>query len=111
MLVLDWCRTNELAVKQVGKVAVYISNGLAYDDSQDNAIWKFVQDSMKAQYGDGTTEFYDVMGHLVNGGLFFFETKEEQMAFYQVFEQTLTDSSAIYACTYDESGQSITENT
>lgn len=48
---------------------------------------------------------------MVGGGLFFFDTEEKQYAFYRIFEQPLTDSSAIYACTYNASGVCKTENT
>ena len=106
MIVCDWCKINELAVAQVGKSAVFIANHGPSDD-----VWQFVIKSMQTIYGDATPEFHQVMSHIVNGGLFFFDTKEEQMTFYRVFEQPLTDSSAIYACTYDASGQCMTENT
>lgn len=106
MQVLDWTEINAFAVKQIGKPAVYVSN----QDSDDN-VWQFVIESMKTIYGDKTPEFYDVLSYLISGGLFFFDTVEEQKTFYNVFEQPLTDSSSIYACTYDKNGECITENT
>ena len=43
--------------------------------------------------------------------LFFFDTEKECYDFYRIFEQELTDSSAIYACTFGPDGQCETENT
>ena len=106
MLILNWCEINERAVQKVGKPAVYISNSDA-----DEAVWQFVQNSMRALYGDATPQYYDVITNLDLGGLFFFDTVSEQRAFYRVFEQPITDSSGIYACTYDENGKCLTENT
>lgn len=111
MKICNWTDTIELAVQQVGKPAVHVSNGLSYDTPDDDEIWKFVQKKMKAIYGNKTKEFYNVMNSLVFGGLFFFETEEEQQRFYTVFERRLTRSSAIYACTVSRDGKIETENT
>lgn len=111
MKICQWNETNSLAVKQIGKPAVYVSNGLEYDKPNDDQIWKFVLYEMKSIYGEDTNEFYDVLSGLINGGLFFFDSEEEQYRFYRVFEQPLTDSSAVYACTYASNGECETENT
>lgn len=111
MNVLSWAEINSLAVKQMGKPAVYVGNGLEYDSPKDDEIWKFVMAEVKSICGGETDEFYTVMASLVNGGLFFFDSEEEQDRFYQIFEQPLTDSSAIYACTYNSLGECLTENT
>ena len=106
-----WHNIVGMAVAHKGKPAVYVSNGLEYDKPEDDEIWKFVMDQCKIIFGETTDEFYSTMTHMIGGGLFFFDTKEEQYAFYRIFEQPLTDSSAIYACTYDASGVCQTENT
>lgn len=111
MKICQWNEINGLAVKQIGKPAVYVSNGLKYDSPEEDQIWEFVREEMKSIYGDGTDEFRAVLSGLINGGLFFFDTEEEQYRFYRVFEQPLTDSSAIYACTYNSDGECETENT
>lgn len=105
---LDWSKINSLAVKQAGKCAVYISNGLECDES-DKHIWDFVMDEFNKLYDRNDAFFY--ICNTLHGGLFLFDTEEEQERFYKIFEQELTDSSAIYACTYDKYGNCLTENT
>ena len=111
MQICNWVEINSLAVKSVGKHAVYVSNGLEYEDTKDDEIWTFVCNEMKSIYGKDTSDFNSIMSNLISGGLFFFNTEEEQRRFYRVFEQPLTDSSAIYACTYGPNGECCTENT
>lgn len=101
----------KLAVKQVGKPAVLVSNGLEMNNELDDRIWSFVKESMQQIYGNDPNKLNDVMFGLIVGGLFFFETELEQDEFYHVFEQPLTDSSSIYACTYNKNGECLTENT
>lgn len=110
MKVCQWNEVQSLAVKQMGKPAVYVGNGLEYDKPEDDETWKFIMAELKAIYGE-TDEFYNIMAGLVNGSMFFFDTKEEQYCFYRIFEQPLTDSSAVYACAYGPDGQCQTENT
>ena len=110
MKVCPWSEIQSLAVKQMGKPAVYVGNGLEYNKPQDDEIWKFIMSEVKAIYGE-TDKFYDIMSGLVSGSMFFFDTEEEQYSFYRIFEQPLTDSSAVYACTYGADGQCQTENT
>ena len=111
MKVLNWSETVGLAVKQMGKPAVYVGNGLEYDSPKDNEIWNFVIAEMKSICGGETEDFYTAMLNLVSSGLFFFDNEEEQYRFYKIFEQPLTDSSAIYACTYNSDGTCEKENT
>lgn len=110
MKTYQWHEIISLAVKQIGKPAVYVSNGLVYNNPTDVEIWKFVQSEVKAMYGE-TKEFYNVMAVLGNGSTFFFDSEEEQYRFYRIFEQPLTDSSAVYACTYNADGVCERENT
>ena len=88
--------------------SVYVNNGLQFDKS-DEHIWYFVQSEIDKLYDKKTA--LDYRSHLIQGGLFFFETEKECYDFYRIFEQELTDSSAIYACTYNPSGECETENT
>ena len=106
-----WHNIVGMAVAHKGKPAVYVNNGLDFDKSEDETIWEFVVEQCKAMFGDKTDEFHSVIVNMIGGGLFFFDTEEEQFAFYRIFEHPLTDSSAIYACTYDASGVCQTENT
>lgn len=112
MKICQWNEIHSLAVKQVGKPAVYVGNGLDYYDSiDDQKIWSFVLEQMKSIYGHNTEEYFDIMSGLSTSSLFFFDTIEEQYRFYRVFEHELTDSSGIYACTYAADGTCETENT
>ena len=105
----DWNKVNELAVKQVGKPAVYISFGLDFGNPKDEEIWKYVTDTLMGMYDKQT--YLNLMGSIINSELIFFDTKEEQYRFYKIFEQPLTDSSALYAVTYSRDGKTETENT
>lgn len=111
MKILTWSETITAAVKQVGKFAVYVNNGLEFDSPEDEAIWQFVKNGIKDIFGDETEEYFKVMQNLGSSALFFFDTEQEQERFYCIFEKELTDSSAIYACTYNKNGECQTENT
>ena len=100
--------TNSLAVKQVGKWAVYISNGLDVITPEEIAIWDYVHREIRLLYALNSDL---IMGDLIESGLFFFETESEMDRFFQIFSSPLTDSSAIYACTYNPSGECLDENT
>ena len=111
MIYSNWQEINSLAVRAVGKPAVYVSNGLEYTTPEDDKIWCCIQNEMRNIYGDKTTKFYDVMSGLVSGGMFFFEDSGKAYSFYKVFELLPVDSSAVYACLYDRVGSCETENT
>lgn len=106
---VDWTEILKLAVKEKGMCGVYISNNLNFDE-HDIHIWEFVQGELKKLYEEPKT-YIMCIGDLIHGGLFFFDTEIERDTFYAIFQAPLTDSSAIYACTYDASGDCITENT
>jgi hypothetical protein len=111
MIVAHWDQINQLAVKQAGKPAVYVGNGLMYDTPQDDDIWKFVMAEMKSIYGDNSDEFYSIMLGLVHGGMFFFDSEEEQGTFFRVFMHPRVQNSAMFACTYGHDGECHTTNT
>jgi hypothetical protein len=108
MKCFDWAETNSLAVSKMETPAVYISNSLNFD-KDDEHIWKFVMDEIEILYPHN--QYPAIMGDLIHGGLFFFDNEYERDVFYNIFQQKLTDSSAIYACVYDADGTCITENT
>jgi len=108
---VDWCDMAELATKKIGKFSCYISNGLSYDTPEEDAIWVFILEELKKLYGDKTPKFYEFVGNICNGGLFFFDSEYEMMEFYHIFAQPLTDSSAVYACTFCPINGCMTENT
>jgi len=107
----NWQEINSLAVKAMGKPAVYVNNGLGYATPEDDEVWNCIQDRMRTIYGDKSPKFYNVMSGLVNGGMFFFEGPGEAYMFYMVFELPPVDSSVVYACLYDRGGICETENT
>lgn len=107
---VNWSASNSLAVKQVAKWAVYIGNGLEMKTANDSAIWDFVEQQIRVLYIDEDA-CLDCLCNIIDGGLFFFNTKEDMNTFYAIFTAPLTDSSAIYACTYSPDGQCLTENT
>lgn len=111
MKTMNWSEVLSAAVAKTGKPAVWVNNELEYTLEKDTKIWHFVMDSMKTLYGDETTVYFNVIRDLVYGGLFVFDSEEDRDSFYRVFEQPLTDSSAIYACTFDNTGKVLTENT
>jgi len=112
MKVCDWTTINSLAVKQMAQPAVYVANKLDLNRNEDCKIWNFILEELAAIYGR-TREYYDIMADMTGptGSLFFFDTTEEQQRFYTIFEQPLTESSAVFACTYTADGEAQTENT
>ena len=111
MKAIQWNEINSLAVKQMGKPAVYVQNNLEYNTPKDEEIWLFIREQCKTLCGDNTPEYFNAMMSLVSGGLFFFDTEKEQQQFYKIFTEPLTDSSAVYACSYGADGICWNENT
>jgi hypothetical protein len=107
MKFVNWSKTNELAVKQVGQWAVYVSNNIDYDDEKDCKTWKFVIDYLKSTRTEA--EYLNYISSIMDGGLFFFETKELAWEFYSMFAQSITDSSGLYASVYSPTGVVLTE--
>lgn len=115
----QWHDVLGLATKAMGKPSVYVNNGLEFNSPEDDEIWFFIQKELASLYGvDAKTctykecpKFFDMRSNLIQGGLFFFENEKEQYKFYKIFEQPLTDSSAVYACTFSDDGEPETENT
>jgi len=117
MKTLQWHDVLSLAVKQSGKWAVYVSNGLG-DTPEDDKVWDFIRESFQALYS--TTRNAENKYHSENdeahfavvvSGLVLFDTEEQMEEFYNVFAQPLTDSSGVYACTFGPDGECLTENT
>jgi hypothetical protein len=109
MKFVNWCKTNEFAVKQVGQWGVYVSNNLDYDDEKESKAWEFVIDYLKSTRTE--VEYLNYISSIMDGGLFFFETEELAWEFYSMFEQPLTNSSGLYATIYSPNGVGLTENT
>jgi hypothetical protein len=103
-----WNEILELAVKQKGLPAVYVSNNLNFDDN-DKDIWDFITDKVRELYSSRIIQEY--IGNIIHGGLFFFHTEIERDRFCTIFESPLVYSSGVYVCTFDASGNCLTENT
>jgi len=99
---VQWHQINELAVRQMGKPAVYVSNGLEYVTDKEKAIWEHIL--TKVNNRDHTVD-------LIYGGIFFFDTMDEAQAFYGIFNEYPVESSPVYACLYSPGGVCLTENT
>jgi len=119
MKTLQWHEILSLAVKQSGKWAVYVANHLDIcDDPKDEEIYLWVMDKFKEMYDDTRTKENHMNSvcdearmAMMHSGLVLLDTEEEMLKFYNVFEQPLTDSSGVYACTFGPDGECLTENT
>jgi hypothetical protein len=107
----NWCKQHELATKQKGKFSVYVGNSLNMHCPKDVLIWEFITKSLINLYGERSEAYYDVIGGVIESGLFFFENGDQAWEFYSIFTQELTDSSAVYACLYCPVAGCLTENT
>ncbi len=96
----------EMAVKYKQKWAVYVSNQLQYDAS-DEHIWQMIVKRC-ATHKEITQE--DIIS-IMQGGLFFFDTQEEMETFFNIFDKAPVYSSALFAMSYDNQGNSLSENT
>ena len=85
-----------LAVKAEGKFTVYISNHLTYDTAEEDKIWDFVCEQVKAKYQDAKVQD-DVMFGIITDGLFLFATEQEAREFYSIFTQKTVYASGLYA--------------
>lgn len=110
---INWSTTNCLAVKQSNKFAVYVSNSLNLDQHHDLKVYEFIvaEITKYVETYDHPNLLHDYLSNMLNGGLFLFDSQTEMQKFYSIFEQSLTDSSSVYACTYDNNGNCLTENT
>lgn len=106
----DWNVVQDLATRQVGKFSVYVSNQLNFDRT-DSHIWDFVLSEIVRLFGDKTPEYFEYLGNLVHGGLFFFESEDAAWNFYHIFNKELTYSSSIYVAIYSPTDGCLTENT
>jgi hypothetical protein len=111
--VFDWIEVASLAVKAVGKPAVYVANHVDWDEEEDSGVEIFLLNLVDSTYNDPEeVKLRNELRLLVStGGLVFFDTKEEQYRFYKLFEEGVVESSCVYACTVDETGKCLTENT
>ena len=105
-----WSNTQSLAVKQQGEFAVYVSSTLDWTSPRDDTVWEYVRQEV-VKICETELAAIEVMGDILEGGLFFFPSEQKAREFYAIFEQELTDSSGIYAALYANDGRCLTENT
>ena len=115
----QWHDVLSLATKQMGMWSVYVNNGL--DDTistTDKEIWDFIVAEIESKFSKeqpanpyADSDFHKCYMNFWNGGLLFFEDKETAFRYYSIFEQPLTDSSAVHASVFDPDGNGVTENT
>jgi hypothetical protein len=103
----QWHSIISMAVQHTGKFAVYINNGLTFED-EDTEIWNSVIERVKIKYPD---THLDVVSDLICGGLFLFDTEDEAWHFFDIFNSGCVYASAIFAMVYDSNGNGVTENT
>ncbi len=94
-------KLREIAIKQVDKPAVYISNHLTMIKDAD--IWSHLINKFK---GDS-----ELLLNLMHSGVFFFETEDDALQFFNIFNEPPVYSSAVYAVLYDKFGIPVDENT
>ena len=98
---IDWVETNQLAVSNKCKFACYVRG--------EGDEFKILVKEVKERYP--LAEHHVLIGAIVVGGIFFFDTVDELDKFYDMFMVDGLYGSGIYACTYSPDGQMITENT
>ena len=108
---LSWNEVHKLAVAHVGKPAVYVSSSGSDNSELENKVFDDIRTSLNTLYGEGSDTVRDYMCSIIQGCLIFFDNEDDQYKFYRIFETEITDSSFVYACTYDKTGQCLTENT
>lgn len=109
MKYLDWNDINELAVKQSGKYAVYISNTLDMGYAEDVKVHERVLDNLKCLCTDNTKEYYDYVGWVIAGGLALFETREQAEKVFEALTYEVQDGTGFYVAMYNPDGF-VTDN-
>jgi hypothetical protein len=107
MIFKNWSNTNELAVQQIGKFAVYVS----ISDCRDTKIWDTLTQEVKKLFPESDAEARNCLSCLIDGGLFFFDTELEAREFYSKFYSSLRDLSRIFVVLYNSTGKTISDDT
>jgi len=97
----NWNEINRLAVVNKGGYACYVDVGSGEFGTLVNEVRK------RYPLDD---EHHIWLGAIVEGGLFFFDTKEELDKFYTMFEMSGMSGSGIYTCAYSPDREKIAEN-
>lgn len=104
----DWTEYLSLAVKQKGMWAVYVANNLDFEIEEDNEIWS---EFIKKANNMFDKNVYNIIHEVLQNGLFFFENEKDMISFFHLFTENPIESSGLYACTFDNKGVCLSENT
>lgn len=102
----DWSDIIALATKQLGGWCVYIGNDLNFD-TDDVHIWDSITREIHNNYPE---EWFHTLSDISGKSLKHFNTREEAMKFFEIFNVAPVYASACYAAVYGPSG-CITTNT
>ena len=100
---IDWCLPIYTQVINENLPAVYIQ----HDQGPDyNALLSYLRNAL-----NDNNLYYELLSELrYRSVLIFFDTEEERDSFFDIFMYSIL-YGAMYACTYDQFGNVITENT
>ena len=107
MQYLNWNQINESLTYHARKFSVYISRELPCDSS----TWNFVILRLEELYKNNSDDYNTAIDGIINGGLFFFDSKEGAEIFYEIFAHPYINSDNIYAALYSPIDGLVTENT
>lgn len=105
----NWSEINALAVKQVGKFAVYVANNVDYDSEIDNKSWDYAVSQIRLKT-DNEKSYYEISSGMIHGGLFFFESEEKADEFFNIFCNEITEKTGLYAAIYCPERGCLSEN-
>ena len=105
---MQWNQVLGLAVERVNRFCVFVSNSLDYKNLDEENLWQFLQEQVKAKYPEN---YWDYLSGTIGDGLFVFDSEQEAWRFYEIFESMPFYSSAFYAQIIAPNGTAITENT
>lgn len=108
MYFADKADSTILAIKQMGKPAVYVANHLDYEDDGFDIILDAIFQGVSKLYPD---KIYLITESIQSGGIFFFDSGEQTKEFFEIFNTDPVYASPIYATLHEASGNCIDENT
>ena len=90
------------AVQYTGLPAVSVDNNLDMSLGHHMSIWLHFCERVPD---------LDTRSEVLHGGVFFFDSDEEALEFFDLFNHRPVYASGLYAVLYDSSGSVLTENT
>ena len=103
---VNWHEMLCLAVKQVGKCAMYVSG----DFAEIGIAQEIALDKHFASLGLNEIERANVYAAFIHNDVIFFDNADDMNTLYQLFEDKVY-ASVFYACTIDAQGNPMTVNT